>query len=125
MNVRGFASSLLAGGVLSILLSLLAPYFVSGKSAWTEHEALQLQQASQQYHAALHARAHEQHGEEQLDEQEMQSVRQDYEQRSAQLKAAQSRGRNVSAGLRWLGIVGCATGILLGVVRHFQPQMKR
>ena len=58
MRMVSTAALLLGGGLLLVILSLVAPYWRSGRQAWTESLAVQFQQASQNYHAALHASAH-------------------------------------------------------------------
>ena len=46
----------------------------------------------------------------------------EYERLSAQLESAQSRGRNLSVWLFWLGMAGCGAGIALNVVHRIFPQ---
>ena len=113
---NGSASAILLGaGAILVLGSVIAPRVITGRGEWTDDLAVKLQQASHNYHAALHALAHT-HSAEDAHETKLDAVRRDYDHYSSLLVAAQTRGQRTSQILRWSGILGCVAGLLVYVV---------
>lgn len=98
-----------------MLASLLVPRWITGRAKWTDDLAMRLQQASHNYHAALHALAHVHPGAE-SHEAGVDAARREYARCHALLVAAQTRGQRTARLLRWSGLLGCAGGLLLYAV---------
>jgi hypothetical protein len=110
MKAGSIAPLLLVGGLLLVGLSWVTPNWLSGRHVWTDTMAVKFQQASQNYHAALHASAHAHQGEQATEGPSLQDARREFEQYQAELDAAESSGQRTAWILRWLGILGCAAG---------------
>jgi hypothetical protein len=115
MNTHAPAPLLLGGGLLLVLLSFAAPRLLGGRLEWSKADAVKLQQASQNYHAALHTRSHA-HTTERASDDQLTQARDEYLRQQQSLEAARSRGSNVGGILRWIGIVCSVVGLALYLV---------
>ena len=115
MNTNSLAPLLIGGGLLLVLLSVTAPHVLGGRLEWSTEDATRFQQASQNYHAALHGRSHTAQNAT-PGEDSFAAARDDYLERKASLDAAQARGTNVGAILRWIGIMSSVVGLTLYLI---------
>jgi hypothetical protein len=107
--MQNLVNNSLLAGVGLLLLSLVVPFIFGERRQWTDSQAVRFQEASHNYHAAIHAAAH---GPEptQSELTALDQARSEYERHAAMLVTAQTRGHNLARTLRWLGILLCALG---------------
>lgn len=111
-------NAILAGFGL-LVLSLLIPFVVGERRQWTNSQAVKFQEASHNYHAALHAAAHGSARTEPAST-VLDKARREYEKYESMLVAAQTRGQRIARTLRWLGIVLCCFGFAGRLGQRFE-----
>jgi hypothetical protein len=109
---RDFNEALLLGGGASlILVSFALPLLLGGRWHWTDAMARQLQQASMNYHDAIHARAHGKAKSD--DDRRFAEARREYEQLVA-------RKSGIDARIQWSVTIARTVGfvaLLAGAAR--------
>jgi hypothetical protein len=99
---------LLGGGAGLILVSFALPLLLVGRWQWTDAMARQLQQASMNYHDAIHVRAHG--GAKSDDDGRFDLARREFEQLQARKSGIHARARWSVAIARTAGFVALLAG---------------
>jgi hypothetical protein len=101
-------------GVILVCLSLVWAHLVTGRTAWTEEQALAFQSASSKLHSLSHDFTHAaEHGNTETVRPELDKAQARFAELNAQLESARDRPARIATILRFTGLLIAVTGGVL------------
>jgi hypothetical protein len=105
------AITLLTAGIALLALSFAWTWWATGRSSWSDQQALKFQEASSRLHSLSHEYAHEaQHGDTDALRSQLAEAQARFGEMRAQLETAQNRPKRVAMMIRVAGLLMAVIG---------------